>query len=92
MVEVDGNYRIERDHYGWILEKRGLVKNRKTGELSEKWEKHYYGDLYQVTEALLDWECGELHSIAEIQTYLKETAAFLVEKVEDKLEETSNGR
>lgn len=85
MIKVNERFSFERDKYQWLLHESRLGKDR-NGNDKIHVDISFHGNLDQVASQIIERECGECESMAELVTLLNQTktvcAGYLVGKSE----------
>jgi hypothetical protein len=84
-MDIDKNYKLEKDKYGWIISKATERVHQKTGEAYTHLEPSYYARLSQCLQKYVEVTLGDSEDLKE----LSERVDAIPKIIEDILKENN---
>lgn len=83
MIDINGQYRIKKETHQWVLSRKSVAKDKKTGEDKDKWIDSYHATIEQCCNAILNHEAGECEAIDKLLQAMANANQMLITKVEE---------
>jgi len=78
IITIDNEYFIETDPYQYILKRKAMIKDRKTGEIKKgEYPEGYFGNIEGALKVYAKRKINDDKSIVSIQRYIDKIKEML---------------